>query len=205
MKKLLLLLLLLLSGIFCFASELSIEGYNNFKWGTEKKVIIKSLGNDYKVVPENNTSINSISYDKKIPIGNLEISGVKLIFKNDKLVEWDGWENMSPENFMKLIGIYAEKYGDNFYFSDYGKSGCTFTYFGERGMVQIGGRMTTQNEISVTVINRVAFTEEEKTNWLQGYNEHKELNEAANRTIKKGQDFIKNSNPYTREPDRTVK
>ena len=202
MKKLFLFLFL---GIFCFSEDFILEGYKNFKWGTDKKVVIKALGSDYKTIPESNKGISSIGYDQKIKIGNIEISGVKLIFRDEKLVEWDGWQDTNLEDFMEIVGAYAEKYGNDFYFSDYGKSGCAFTYFDDRGVVVISITPDEKGKIKVKTVQRIAFTAEEKANWLKSYNEHKELNESVNRTMKNGQDFIKNANPYTREPDRQVK
>ena len=206
MKKIL--LLFLFTGILCFSAGFNLDGYENFKWGTDKKTVIKALGDNYKVVTESKKDISSITYDEKIKVGDLELSGVKLLFKNEKLSEWDAWESMSLENFMKVVGTYVAKYGDNFYFSDYGESGCTFTYFGSQGLIQIGGKMNKEKkgELNVTVLHRIAYTEEEKKQWLEGYYEHKELSEAAGRAIKKGQDFIfENSNPNNKMPDRTVK
>ena len=93
-------------------------------------------------------SINGLIPIEKIKVGDLELSGVKLLFKNEKLSEWDAWESMSLENFMKVVGTYVEKYGDNFYFSDYGESGCTFTYFGSQGLIQIGGKMNKEKKVN---------------------------------------------------------
>ena len=115
MKKIL--LLFLFTGILCFSAGFNLDGYENFKWGTDKKTVIKALGDNYKVVTESKKDISSITYDEKIKVGDLELSGVKLLFKNEKLSEWDAWESMSLENFMKVVGTYVEKYGDNFYFS----------------------------------------------------------------------------------------
>ena len=50
---------------------------------------------------------------------------------------------------MKVVGTYVAKYGDNFYFSDYGESGCTFTYFGSQGLIQIGGKMNKEKPFKI--------------------------------------------------------
>ena len=85
MKKIF--LLFLFTGILCFSAGFNLDGYENFKWGTDKKTVIKALGDNYKVVTESKKDISSITYDEKIKVGDLELPGVKLLFKNEKLSE----------------------------------------------------------------------------------------------------------------------
>ncbi len=99
MRKIFLLFLLL--SVFCFSSD----GFKEVKWGMSQESVIEYLGPNYKIDKKN------ILIYKNIPFANFKLSDLRFKFKDDKLIEWEGYGYPSGRQVNELRDAYSKKYG----------------------------------------------------------------------------------------------
>ena len=124
MKKIFLLCLLL--GVFCFSSD----GFKEVNWGASQKSVIEYLGPNYKI-----DKTNILIYEN-VPFANFNLSNIKFKFKDDKLIEWEGYGYPTGREVSELRDAYSKKYGKEV--SSYKESKSdVLTYADKNGFIKM--------------------------------------------------------------------